>query len=110
MAAASDLLPSPGAPVTAGTKAATWSSLPMLLVVVLDVCVAAGPCLVAVRGVRGADSVAPIPAGCPPVLKVVATAPCPLWVCSQATKLLAALPETDCATDGVIAAHGSLDA
>jgi hypothetical protein len=82
----------------------------MLLVVVLEVWVAVGA-LAAVRGARAADSVAPMPAGCPPVLNVVATAPWPpLWVCSHATKLLAALPETDCATDGVIAAHGSLEA
>jgi hypothetical protein len=74
-----------------------------------DVCVLADPLALAVRGgVRTTDSVAPTPAGCP--VELVATAPpCTPWLDTQDTKLLAALPATDCATDGVIAAHGSFE-
>ena len=112
MAAASDLLPSPGAPVTAGTKAATCSSRPMLPVAALldDLRAADLLALAGARGVRTTDSVAPTPAGCPVRRAGRDGATCAPCVGSQATKLLAALPATDCATAGVIAAHGSLDA
>ena len=74
MAAASDLLPSPGAPVTDGTKAATCSSRPMLPVaVLLDTCAAVFCLAGAARGSRPI-SLAPTPAGCP-VLELLATAP-----------------------------------
>src|SRR5207244_12588582 len=106
MAAVSDVLPSPGAPTTAGTTACTGPSRARLPVVAPG-CAAAG-CLAAAVRLGSAAGCALTLVGC--AAKLEANDPWPLWVGSQATKELAALPAIDCATWGVKAAHGSLAA
>src|ERR1700693_2511573 len=108
MAAVSDVLPSPGAPTTAGTTACTGPSRAMLPVVA-PVC-AAG-CLAA--AVRLGSPCAGAVAGCALMLvgcaaTLEANGPWLLWLGSQEMKELAALLAIDCATWGVKAAHGSL--
>src|SRR5947199_10707094 len=105
MAAVSDVLPSPGAPTTAGTTACTGPSRAMLPVVAPGC--AAGGCLPAAMRLGSPPAgCAPMPGGCPATLDAIG--PWPLWVGNQATKEPAALLAIDCATCGVKAAHGSL--
>src|SRR4051812_4476658 len=96
MAAVSDVLPSPGAPTTAGTRACTGPSRAMLPVVVPDW--ADAGCLAAAVRLGSAAGCALTLVGC---ATLEANAPWPLWFCSQAAKLLAALVAIDCATCGV---------
>src|SRR5215510_1270496 len=104
MAAVSDLLPSPGAPVTVGTMAWTGPSRAMLPVVAG----LAGDFAAAVRlGSAGAPAGWATPfEGCDATLDAID--PWALRDGSQATKELAALPAIDWATCGVKAAQGSL--
>src|SRR5687767_11166004 len=114
MAAVSDLLPSPGAPVTDGTIAITGPSRPMLPVVVAGsadaaatgaAAVSAGAALAAAWRLAGAAAGAATgaAAGGAPTLEgcAEATAGCPPWLGSHATSWFAALPAIDCATCGV---------
>src|ERR1700693_2075179 len=108
MAAVSDVLPSPGAPGTLGTMA--WKGPSRAMLPVALGCAAAGCLAAAVRlpgsaGGAAAAGCAPTLEGCEATLET--TAPWLLWVGSQATNELAALPAIDCATCGVKAAHGS---
>ena len=112
MAAVSDVLPSPGAPVTDGTIAVTGPSRPMLPVVGLGRCRGrrAGRCLAAVGalGCRGRAALRPLAVRRRSMAAPDGDGAWLLWLGSQATKELAALPAIDCATCGVSAAHGSL--
>ena len=116
MAAVSEALPSPGAPVTDGTTAVTAPSRAMLPVVGPAAAVAAAGGARRLLGRRLAGA-----RGRRPALRaerrrrraarrVAATAAALLWLGSQATKELAALLAIVCATAGVIAAQGSLEA
>src|SRR5262245_55237843 len=104
MAAVSDALPSPGAPVTAGTRALRLPSLAMLPVVWFDVdasatfFLAAGLVATSLLGT-------PTPTGGG---ALSATAG-PFALGSQATKDPVALAATAWATVGVIAAQGSAE-
>src|SRR4029079_4105354 len=97
MAAVSEVLPSPGAPTTAGTTAWTGPSRAMLPVVAPG-CVAA-ICLGAAARLGSPGAAA----GCALTLvgwaaTLAAMGPWPIWFGSQATKELAALLAIDCAT------------
>src|SRR5581483_2625863 len=112
MAAVSELLPSPGAPVTAGTTAVTGPSRSMLPVVWAGR--AAATAAGGLAAVRFASAGAAPVAGWTPALAGWAAleerAPWVAWLGSQARKELAALLAIDCATCGVRAAQGSLEA
>src|SRR2546430_16253159 len=104
MATVSDLLPSPGAPVTEGTTAIPGPSRPMLPVVgpgCAGSAAASAGCLAAARFAATTAGGA-LAAGCAPTLDgcatLEATAAWLLWLGNQATKELAALPAMDCAT------------
>src|SRR4029453_7526802 len=103
MPAVSDLLPSPGAPVTVGMTARTGPSRVMLPVVpvLADLFAAA----IRLPGSAPAGW-APPAEGCDATLD--ATGAWALCEGSQAMKELAALPAIDWATCGVNAAQGSL--
>src|SRR5262245_16390289 len=110
-ALASDVLPSPGAPLTFGTTAVSGPSLLMLLVVPTAEAGAGAPALATVDFAPGArasaveaSAWAPTPAGWAAAL---ATAAWPRLV-SQEVKEFAALAAIDWAIVGVIAAQGSL--
>src|SRR5262249_11015047 len=114
MAAVSDCVPSPGAPVTEGTTAINPPARAMLPVVgaapaAADL-LAAGPALGAGSAGVGRESLGcpPTPTGCPTL--AVATLGCPLWVGSQVAKELAAFSAMARATGGVTAAQGSFEA
>src|SRR5437870_7415609 len=112
MAAVSDALPSPGAPVTEGTSAIMPPPRAEMLPVVGT---AAGVDLATATGVGfagsgdGAAAIgwAPTPTGCPATLDAMGV--WLIWLGSQAKNDPAALLAMFCATVGVNAAHGSLE-